>query len=452
LSTSIIILAAGQGKRMHSALPKVLQPLAGKPLLAHVIDYSNALGAEDICVVYGHGGDAVKAAFADAPLRWALQSEQKGTGHAVQQAMPETPDDNRVIVVYGDVPLLTPATLQSLLDGCADGEVGLLTVDLDDPFGYGRIIREGGSIQESVEERDATDDQKKIKEINTGVMCCSAGQLKHWLGQLSNDNAQGEYYLTDVIGMAVADGEVVNGIKAKDRVEIMGINDKKQLADAERALQRRLVDQLMEQGVAFADPSRVDIRGDVTCGADVFIDVNVVLEGNVTLGNNVRIGMNNLVRNSQLGEGTVIRANCHIEEARTGKNCIVGPFARLRPATELADDVRVGNFVEIKKSQIADGSKVNHLTYIGDADVGKGVNVGAGTITCNYDGANKHVTRIGDGAFIGSGVQLVAPVEVGEGATIGAGSTISRPAPEGKLTVARARQTTVDGWKAPKKQ
>jgi bifunctional UDP-N-acetylglucosamine pyrophosphorylase/glucosamine-1-phosphate N-acetyltransferase len=452
LSTSIIILAAGQGKRMHSALPKVLQPLAGKPLLAHVIDYSNALGAEDICVVYGHGGDAVKAAFADVPLRWALQSQQKGTGHAVQQAMPETPDDNQVIVVYGDVPLLRPATVQSLLDGCADGEVGLLTVDLDDPFGYGRIIREGGSIQKSVEERDATDDQKKIKEVNTGVMCCSARQLKRWLGQLNNDNAQGEYYLTDVIGMAVAGGDVVNGIKAKDQAEIMGINDKKQLADAERALQRRVVDQLMEQGVAFADPARVDIRGDVTCGADVFIDVNVVLEGTVRLGNNVRIGMNNLVRNSQLGEGTVIRANCHIEEARTGKNCIVGPFARLRPATELADDVRVGNFVEIKKSQIADGSKVNHLTYIGDADVGKGVNVGAGTITCNYDGANKHVTKIGDGAFIGSGVQLVAPVEVGQGATIGAGSTISRPAPEGKLTVARARQTTVDGWKAPKKQ
>ena len=437
---------------MHSVLPKVLQSLAGKPLLAHVIDYSNALGAEDICVVYGHGGDTVKAAFADVPLRWALQSEQKGTGHAVQQAMLETPDENRVIVVYGDVPLLRPATLQSLLDGCADGEVGLLTVDLDDPFGYGRIIREGGSIQKSVEERDATEDQKKIKEVNTGVMCCSAHQLKHWLGQLNNDNAQGEYYLTDIIGMAVADGDVVNGIKAKDQAEIMGINDKKQLADAERALQRRLVDQLMEQGVAFADPSRGDIRGDVTCGADVFIDVNVVLEGTVRLGNNVRIGMNNLVRNSQLGEGTVIRANCHIEEARTGKNCIVGPFARLRPATELADDVRVGNFVEIKKSLIADGSKVNHLTYIGDADVGKGVNVGAGTITCNYDGANKHVTKIGDGAFIGSGVQLVAPVEVGQGATIGAGSTISKPAPEGKLTVARARQTTVDGWKAPKKQ
>ena len=435
---------------MHSALPKVLQPLAGRPLLAHVIDYSNALGAEDICVVYGHGGDEVQAAFADVPLRWALQAEQRGTGHAVQQAMPETPDDNIVIVVYGDVPLLTPGTLQSLLDGCGDGEVGLLTVDLDHPFGYGRIIRESGSIQRSVEERDATGDQKKIQEVNTGVMCCSARQLKHWLGQLSNDNAQGEYYLTDVIGMAVADGDVVNGVKAKDQVEIMGINDKKQLADAERALQRRLVDQLMEQGVAFADPSRVDIRGDVTCGTDVFIDVNVVLEGTVTLENNVRIGMNNLVRNSQLGEGTVIRANCHIEEASTGKNCIVGPFARLRPATELADDVRVGNFVEIKKPQIADGSKVNHLTYIGDADVGKGVNVGAGTITCNYDGANKHVTKIGDGAFIGSGVQLVAPVEVGAGATIGAGSTISKSAPECKLTLARVRQTTVDGWKAPK--
>ena len=282
-------------------------------------------------------------------------------------------------------------------------------------------------------------------------MCCAAGQLKHWLGQLNNDNAQGEYYLTDVIGMAVADGVVVNGIKARDQVEIMGINDKKQLAEAERAMQARLVDQLMEQGVTFADPARVDIRGEVHCGRDVFIDVNVVLEGEVTLGDNVRIGMNNLVRNSHIGAGTIVRANCHIEEARTGKDCIVGPYARLRPATELADNVRVGNFVEIKKAQVADGSKVNHLTYIGDAEVGKNVNVGAGTITCNYDGANKHVTKIGDEAFIGSGVQLVAPVEVGAGATIGAGSTISKSAPDGKLTVARARQTTVDGWKPPKK-
>ncbi|MDH3440909.1 MAG: bifunctional UDP-N-acetylglucosamine diphosphorylase/glucosamine-1-phosphate N-acetyltransferase GlmU [Gammaproteobacteria bacterium] len=451
MSTTIVILAAGQGKRMHSDLPKVLQPLAGKPLLAHVIDYSSAAGAEDICVVYGHGGDEVRAAFEGESLRWALQAEQKGTGHAVQQAMPETPDDNLVLVVYGDVPLLTADTLQAMLGGCGDGEVALLTVELDDPYGYGRIVRKDGSILKSVEERDATEDERQITEVNTGVMCCSAGQLKNWLGQLKNDNAQGEYYLTDVIGMAVADGVIVNGIKAGNQVEIMGINDKKQLAEAERALQSRLVEQLMEQGVTFADPARVDIRGKLDCGKDVFIDVNVVFEGDVSLGDDVRIGMNNLVRNSRLGNGTNVRANCHIEESSTGNDCTVGPFARLRPGTELANDVRVGNFVEIKKSQVADGSKVNHLTYIGDTVIGKNVNVGAGTITCNYDGANKHLTTIGDGAFIGSGVQLVAPVEVGKGATIGAGSTISKSAPDGKLTVARARQTTVEGWKPPKK-
>lgn len=451
MSTTIVVLAAGQGKRMKSALPKVLQPLAGRPLLAHVIDYSRAIGADDICIVYGHGGDEVRAAFADASLRWALQAEQNGTGHAVQQAMPETPDENIVLVVYGDVPLLRPATLRALLDACGEGEVGLLTVELEDPFGYGRIVRKDGSILRSVEEKDASEEEKRIREVNTGVMCCPAKQLKRWLGQLGNDNAQGEYYLTDVIGMAVADGVVVNGVKAEDQAEIMGINDKKQLAGAERALQFRLVEELMEQGVTFADPARVDIRGNLTCGREVFVDVNVVFEGDVTLGDNVRIGMNNLVRNSSLGEGTVVRANCHIEEASTGRNCTLGPYARLRPGTELADEVRVGNFVEIKKSQIADGSKVNHLTYIGDAVIGRNVNVGAGTITCNYDGANKHLTKIGDGAFIGSGVELVAPVEVGKGATIGAGSTISKSAPDDKLTIARARQTTVDGWKPPKK-
>lgn len=451
LNTTIVILAAGQGKRMHSVLPKVLQPLAGRPLLAHVVDYSRAIGADDICIVYGHGGNEVKAAFPDQSLRWALQAEQNGTGHAVQQAMPETPDDNMVLVLYGDVPLLTPITLRALLDGCGDGEVGLLTVEMEDPFGYGRIIRKDGSILKSVEERDASETEKRITEVNTGVMCCAAAQLRHWLGQLKNDNAQGEYYLTDVIGMAAADGVVVNGIKADNQVEIMGINDKKQLAAAERALQSRLTDQLMEQGVTFADPSRVDIRGELRCGKDVFIDVNVVFEGDVTLGDNVRVGMNNIVRNSSLGSGTVLRANCHIEEASSGADCTIGPYARLRPGCELADEVRVGNFVEIKNSRIADGSKVNHLTYIGDSNVGRGVNIGAGTITCNYDGANKHVTRIGDGAFIGSGVQLVAPVEVGKNATIGAGSTISKPAPAGKLTVARARQITVEGWQPPTK-
>lgn len=437
---------------MNSALPKVLQPLAGRPLLAHVIDYSRASGADDICVVYGHGGDEVRDAFADQPIRWALQEEQLGTGHAVQQAMPGTPAENMVVVVYGDVPLLRPDTINALVESCGKDGVSLLTVELDDPFGYGRIVRERGEIVRSVEERDASDEQKRITEVNTGVMCCRAERLAGWLGRLKNDNAQGEYYLTDVIGMAVADGVKVTGIKAGNQVEIMGINDKKQLAEAERALQRRRVDEMMAAGVTFADPARADIRGTLICGKDVFIDVNVVFEGDVSLGDNVRIGMNNLVRNSRIGAGTVIRANCHIEDATTGKNCIVGPYSRLRPGAELAGNVHIGNFVEVKKSTVGDGSKVNHLTYIGDTTIGKNVNVGAGTITCNYDGANKHRTTIGDGAFIGSGVELVAPVEVGKGATIGAGSTISKSTPDGKLTLARAKQVTVEGWKPPVKK
>ena len=448
LPISIVILAAGQGKRMRSALPKVLQPLAGRPLLGHVVDCSRALGADDVCVVYGHGGDAVRAAFAGASLRWALQSEQLGTGHAVQQAMPETPDENLVLVLYGDVPLLRPQTLQRLVEACADGGVALLTVDVDDPTGYGRIVREGGRVVRSVEERDASESERQICEINTGVMACPAGKVKAWLAGLDNNNSQGEYYLTDVIGMAAQSG-VVHGIRANSQVEVMGINDKKQLAEAERALQRRLVDELMLQGVGFADPDRVDIRGTLRCGSDVFIDVNAVFEGDVVLGDGVRIESNNLLRNSQLGAQTVVHSNCHIEGATTGSHCEIGPFARLRPGATLADKVKVGNFVEVKKSEIGEGSKVNHLTYIGDTTIGMNVNVGAGTITCNYDGVNKHRTLIGDGAFIGSGVELVAPVEVGPGATIGAGSTISRDAPAEKLTVERAKQVTVPGWKRP---
>jgi bifunctional UDP-N-acetylglucosamine pyrophosphorylase/glucosamine-1-phosphate N-acetyltransferase len=452
LSTSIVILAAGQGKRMNSALPKVLQPLAGRPLLQHVIGCAQGVGADDICIVYGHGGDVVQDAFRDSGLRWALQAEQHGTGHAVRQAMPETPDDNQVIVLYGDVPLLRSATVENLIDHCGADEVAVLTVEMPDPFGYGRIIRENGNVVRSVEERDASDDEKRITEVNTGVLCCPARRLKDWLGRLQNDNSQGEYYLTDVLGMAVDDGVVVHGVAADNRVEIMGINDKKQLAAAERALQQRLVDGLMEEGVTFADPSRVDIRGELSCGTDVFIDVNVVIEGNVKLGDNAHIGMNNLLRDCEIGNGTSVLPNCHIEESRTGSGCIIGPYARLRPGAELSDNVKVGNFVEIKNSTIADGSKVNHLSYIGDATLGAGVNVGAGTITCNYDGANKHRTTIGDNAFIGSGVELVAPVEVGSGATIGAGSTISKPAPDGKLTLERAKQLTVPGWKAPVKK
>ncbi len=452
VSTSIIILAAGQGKRMHSAQPKVLQPLAGRPLLRHVIDCARDTGATDICVVYGFGGDAVQAAFDGEHIRWVLQAEQNGTGHAVRQAMPETPDGNKVLVLYGDVPLLKAATTGRLLSACGPDEVGILTVELKDPFGYGRIIRQDGAVIRSVEEKDATEAEKKIAEINTGVMCCPAKMLKHWLGQLKNDNSQGEYYLTDVIGMAVADGVAVHGVKTNDQVEIMGINDKKQLAEAERALQQKRADELMEQGVTLADPARVDIRGNLACGKDVFIDVNVVFEGEVYLGDNVRIESNNLIRDCKIGSGTVIHSNCHIENSTTKDDCEIGPFARLRPGAELASNVKVGNFVEIKKSTIGDGSKVNHLSYVGNTAIGKDVNVGAGTITCNYDGLYKHQTVIGDGAFIGSGVELVAPIEVGKGATIGAGSTISKPVPPGKLTLERAQQVTVSSWKPSKKK
>ena len=352
MSLSIVILAAGQGKRMNSELPKVLQPLAGRPLLSHVIDCAKGVGADDICVVYGHGGDEVRAAFAGTELRWALQAEQHGTGHAVQQAMPDTPDDNRVVILFGDVPLLTPATVQNLIDHCGDEDVAVLTVVLDNPFGYGRIVRQNGNVVRNVEERDATDEEKAITEINTGVLCCPAHSLKAWLGRLNNDNSQGEYYLTDVLGMAVADGVTVHGVITDDQAEVMGINDKRQLGEAERALQQRRVSELLDQGVTFADPARVDIRGTLRCGKDVFIDVNVVFEGDVTLGDYVRIGMNNLVRDSRIGSGSNVRANCHLDGATTGERCVIGPYARLRPEAALADDVKIGNFVAVSYTHL----------------------------------------------------------------------------------------------------
>jgi len=452
LPLSVIILAAGQGTRMRSDLPKVLQPLAGKPLLSHVIATAKSLGADDICVVYGHGGDAVPLAFAGDELRWTLQAEQLGTGHAVQQAMPDTPDENQTLILFGDVPLLRAATLIRLLEATAAGDLSILTVDLDDPDGYGRIVRDSDKVIGIVEQKDASIAEQAISEINTGVMVCPTAKLKGWLDDLGNDNVQGEYYLTDVIAMAVRDGVGVTGVRTDNWTEVMGINDKKQLAEAERALQARLVDELMTRGVGFADPARVDIRGTLNCGKDVFIDVNAVFEGDVSLGDGTKIESNNLIRDSKLGPATVVHSNCHIEGAITGDNCEIGPFARLRPGAELASNVKVGNFVEIKKSTIADGSKVNHLTYIGDAEVGTGVNVGAGTITCNYDGANKHKTTIGDDVFIGSGVNLIAPIEIGKGATIGAGSTITKPAPENELTLERSEQMTIKGWKKPSKK
>jgi len=448
LALSIVILAAGQGTRMRSALPKVLHGLAGRPLLAHVLQTAKAL-ADDVRVVYGHGGDAVPAAFAGESLRWVLQAEQLGTGHAVQQAVPDVPAANRVLILYGDVPLLTRTTLARLLESAPGDELAILTVDMDDPAGYGRVLRDGDTVRGIVEHKDASGPELAITETNTGVMACPAGRLKGWLAALGNDNSQGEYYLTDVVAMAVADGVPVHGVRADSATEVMGINDKKQLAEAERALQARLVDELMAQGVGFADPARVDIRGTLSCGSDVFIDINAVFEGEVSLGDGSRIESNNLIRDSHLGPHTLVHSNCHIEGATTGTGCEIGPFARLRPGAELADGVKVGNFVEVKKSRIGDGSKVNHLTYIGDAEIGTGVNVGAGTITCNYDGANKYRTTIGNDAFIGSGVNLVAPVEVGAGATIGAGSTITKPAPAHELTLERSKQITIEGWKRP---
>jgi bifunctional UDP-N-acetylglucosamine pyrophosphorylase / glucosamine-1-phosphate N-acetyltransferase len=451
LGLSIVILAAGQGTRMRSALPKVLQALAGRPLLAHVIETARTLRAEDICIVYGFGGDRVREAFPGEELRWALQAEQHGTGHAVMQAMPGTPEDHRVLVLYGDVPLLRPTTLMRLLEVPPD-EVALLTVDLPDPAGYGRVVREGGEVRRIVEQKDASPGEQAIRETNTGVMLLPAARLKTWLASLGTDNAQGEYYLTDIIAMAVADGVRVHGISAPEQEEAMGINDRKQLAEAERVWQRRQVEALMNEGVSFADPSRVDIRGTLRCGTDVFIDVNAVFEGEVELGDNVRIESNNLVRASRLGAGTVLHSNCHIEGARTGANCEIGPFARLRPGAVLAEGVKVGNFVEIKNSELGAHSKANHLSYVGDATVGANVNIGAGTITCNYDGANKHRTSIGEGAFIGSGVMLVAPVDVGAGATVGAGSTITKPVPANELALERAKQIVVPGWKRPRKK
>jgi bifunctional UDP-N-acetylglucosamine pyrophosphorylase/glucosamine-1-phosphate N-acetyltransferase len=450
---SVVVLAAGQGKRMHSALPKVLQPLAGRPLLEHVLRTARSLQPAAIHVVYGHGGEQVRAAFADQPdLTWALQTEQLGTGHAVLQAMPAIPDDHRVLVLCGDVPLIRPQMLERLVtDG--DGTLALLTARLEDATGYGRVLRDThGRVGRIVEHKDATADERQVTEINTGLMACDARALRRYLGALKNDNAQGEYYLTDVIGMAAADGVAVDGIVADSATEVLGINDRAQLAAAERALQRRQAAELMARGVTLADPERIDVRGEVAVGRDVFIDVGVVLEGRVVLGDRARIEAYAVIRNCTLGADTVVHPHCVLESSAAGDDCEIGPFTRLRPGSVLSGHVKVGNFVEMKNSHIAPHSKVNHLTYVGDATVGTGVNVGAGTITCNYDGANKHRTVIGDNAFIGSGTMLVAPVEIGAGATIGAGSTITKDAPAGELTVGRARQATIKGWQRPKKK
>lgn len=452
MALEVVVLAAGQGKRMRSALPKVLQPIAAKPMLEHVLQTARMLAPERIHVVYGHGGEAVRARFADWGLSWCLQAEQLGTGHAVLQAMPAVAAGSRVLVLCGDVPLVSHATLSALV-GVDDAPLTVLTARVADPTGYGRIVRDAsGHVTGIVEQKDASAAQRAIDEVNTGIMVIDGDRLRSWLGQLRNDNAQGEYYLTDIVAMAVRDGHRVAGVLAEQAEEVFGINDKRQLATTERTHQRRLADELLDRGATLADPERLDIRGNVQIGTDVFIDVGAVFEGNVRLGNNVRIGPYCFIRDCDLGDDSVVEAHCHLDGAHAGEACTIGPFARLRPGTVLRRGAKVGNFVEIKKSEIAEGSKVNHLTYIGDASVGANVNVGAGTVTCNYDGANKYQTIIGANAFIGSGVMLVAPVEIGAGATIGAGSTISKDAPADKLTLARARQTTVETWKRPVKK
>jgi bifunctional UDP-N-acetylglucosamine pyrophosphorylase/glucosamine-1-phosphate N-acetyltransferase len=450
MKLAVVILAAGQGKRMKSDLPKVLQPLAGRPLLGHVVSRARGLEPTSMHVVYGHGGDQVQAAFRGEHLRWALQAEQLGTGHALMQAMPEVADDELVLVLYGDVPLIDVDTLRRLIALAGPTSLGLLTVMLEDPTGYGRIVRNArGAVQKIVEQRDASRAQLKIREGNSGILAAPAKLLRRWLGKLKNANAQGEYYLTDVIAMAVKDKIKVAPLVAPRLAEVLGVNDRAQLAELEALHRADRARQLMIAGATLADPARIDVRGDVTVGRDVFIDANVLFEGRVELGDRVRIGPNVVLRDARVGAGTVVHPNSILEQSEVGEGCLIGPYARLRPGSKLADQVHVGNFVELKKTELGHGSKANHLTYLGDAIVGKGVNIGAGTITCNYDGVNKSQTVIADGAFIGSGNMLVAPVRIGRDATTGAGSTISKDAPDGQLTLARSKQVTLEGWKRP---
>lgn len=448
---NIVILAAGQGKRMHSNLPKVLHPVAGKALAQHVIDTALTLSPERLVVVYGHGGDVVRSTLKNPEIRWAEQAQQLGTGHAVAQALPEISDAEQTLVLYGDVPLTSPETLKRLLHAGRDG-LAILTVDLADPTGYGRIVRDAaGNVVRIVEQKDANEAEKAIREVNTGIMAIPTARLGDWLGKLKNDNAQGEYYLTDIVALAVAEGLPVRTAQPAAEWEVLGVNSKVQLAELERQHQRNLADQLLVAGVRLADPARIDIRGTLTHGRDVAIDVGCVFEGAVELADAVEVGPYCVLKNVKVAAGTRIAAFCHFENATIGPDCVLGPYARLRPGADLGPEVHVGNFVEIKNSRIAAQSKANHLAYIGDAEIGQRVNVGAGTITCNYDGVNKHKTIIEDDAFIGSDTQLVAPVTVGRGATLGAGTTLTKDAPPDALTVSRAKQLTLAGWQRPQK-
>jgi bifunctional UDP-N-acetylglucosamine pyrophosphorylase/glucosamine-1-phosphate N-acetyltransferase len=453
MSLDVIVLAAGEGKRMRSALPKVLHPLAGRPLIAHVLVTARTLDPARIHVVYGHGGETLRTRLANEAVNWVEQKERLGTGHAVSQVAPFLSPDTSVLVLYGDVPLINAETLRSLLARTAESGIALVTAEVEDPRGYGRILRDSqGGITGIVEERDANEAQKAIREINTGILAARASLLLPFLNRLHNDNAQGEYYLTDVIAMAAAAGSPPVAVSAGRIEEVLGVNDRMQLAALERHFQRMQAEEQLKRGVTLLDPARFDLRGELTTGRDVIIDVNVVFEGRVEVGDDVYIGPNCVIRYARIGSGSRIEASTVIENAEIGERCHIGPYARLRPDTHIAAEAKIGNFVEVKKASIGRGSKVNHLSYIGDAEVGSDVNIGAGTITCNYDGANKHLTRIGDGAFIGSDSQLVAPVTVGAGATIGAGSTITRDAPPGELTLSRVPQQTRPGWKRPVKK
>ncbi len=459
MTLSIVILAAGQGKRMNSALPKVLQPLAGRPLLGHVLDAARALEPAAVHVVYGHGGEQVRAAL-DAELKaaaprssWVLQAEQKGTGHAVQQALPALRDDETALILYGDVPLVQPETLRALVALAGPKSIGLLTVELPDPTGYGRIVRDArGKVLRIVEQKDANARERRIREGNTGIMAVPVTRLRRWLGKLRNANAQGEYYLTDIIAMAVKDKVKVAPLAAPTVPEVLGINDKLQLAEVEAELRRSRARALLAAGVTLADPARIDIRGEVVTGRDVSIDVNVVLEGHVVLGDGVSVGPGSVLRDCEVAAGARINAHCVLEQCKVGAGAIIGPFARLRPGAALGPEVHIGNFVEVKNSTMGEGAKANHLAYVGDATVGARANIGAGTIVANYDGANKHHTVIGADAHTGSNSVLVAPVTVGDGATVGAGSTITKDVPAGTLAVARGKQAHIEGWKRPTKR
>lgn len=451
MSTSVIILAAGKGTRMRSSLPKVLQPLAGRPLLGHVIETAKKLQAGSIITIYGHGGALVQNEFAQEQVQWVEQAEQLGTGHAVKMALPVLPQDGLSLILSGDVPCITQQTLQKLLDASQASGIGLVTLTLPDASGYGRIVRENGDIQAIVEHKDASEAQRQIQEINTGIYCVSNARLHQWLPKLSNSNAQGEYYLTDIVAMAIEDGLEVASVEPERAFEVEGVNDRVQLAALEREYQAFQARQLMQQGVHLIDPSRFDLRGQLTAGQDVRIDINVIIEGDCELGDNVEIGAGCVIKNTKIAAGTKVQPYSVFDHAVVGENAQIGPFSRLRPGAKLANEVHIGNFVEVKNSSIGLGSKANHFTYLGDAEVGAGSNIGAGTITCNYDGANKFKTIIGDAAFIGSNSSLVAPVVIGNGATVGAGSVITRDVADNSLAFERSKQVAKEDYQRPQK-